>query len=276
MMTSTQAIVLGTVQGLTEFLPISSSAHLILVPWLFGWPDQGLTFDVVLHAGTLVAILSFFWRDWAQMALMLFPGTTRLMPYRESDSRSLLLFVICATVPAAVAGFFAQKTVETSLRSPFMLSLTLIGVALLLWLAEKKSRLKKSLNHLSFADAMTIGCSQALALVPGTSRSGITIATGLFRGLKREAAARFSFLLSAPIIGGAGLKKLLDLRHSGMAEGDGMPMLLGFLSSLLVGYLTIKFLMKYLQRNTLFIFVYYRLLLGIIVLGLIRFAGFRP
>jgi undecaprenyl-diphosphatase len=274
-MTAVQAIVLGVVQGITEFLPISSSAHLILVPWLFGWPDQGLTFDVVLHAGTLLAILSFFWRDWYQMALSLFPGGPNSAAEKQANSK-LLIWVVCATAPAAVAGLFAQKTVETSLRSPFLLSITLIGVALLLWLAEKTSRLEKDLTKVSLVDAMSIGCAQALALFPGTSRSGITITTGLFLGLTREAAARFSFLLSAPIIAGAGLKKLLDLWHAGVPDADRMPMVLGFLSSLLVGYLTIKFLMRYLQRNTLLIFVCYRVALGMIILGLIQFAGFRP
>jgi undecaprenyl-diphosphatase len=274
-MTAVQAIVLGMVQGITEFLPISSSAHLILVPWLFGWPDQGLTFDVVLHAGTLLAILSFFWRDWCQMALSLFPGGPNSAAEKQANSK-LLVWVTCATVPAAVAGFFAQKTVETSLRSPFLLSITLIGVALLLWLAEKTSRLEKDLTKVSLVDAMSIGCAQALALFPGTSRSGVTITTGLFLGFTREAAARFSFLLSAPIIAGAGLKKLLDLSHAGVPDADRIPMVLGFLSSLLVGYLTIKFLMRYLQRNTLLIFVCYRVALGMIILGLIQFAGFRP
>lgn len=274
-MTSTQAIVLGAVQGLTEFLPISSSAHLILVPWLMGWPDQGLTFDVVLHAGTLIAILSFFWRDWLQMALSLIPRAP-LEPEEKQANGKLLSWVICATVPAAVAGFFAEESVETSLRSPFVLSITLIGVALLLWLAEKTARLEKELSRVSWTDVMSIGCAQALALVPGTSRSGITITTGLFRGLTREAAARFSFLLSAPIVGGAGLKKLLDLHQMGIPQGERIPMLLGFLSSLLVGYLTIRFLMKFLQRNTLLVFIYYRIVLGFIILGLIQFAGFRP
>lgn len=274
-MTPTQAIILGAVQGFTEFLPISSSAHLILVPWLLGWSDQGLTFDVVLHAGTLIAILSFFWRDWVDMLMALFPARPPAVPESQSDSK-LLIWVICATVPAAVVGFFAQEIVETSLRSPFVLSLTLIGLALVLWLAEKMACLKKDLGKMSFVDAMSIGCAQALALVPGTSRSGITITTGLFRGLTREAAAHFSFLLSAPIIGGAGLKKLLDLWKVGVTEAERTPMVLGFLSSLLVGYLTIKFLMKYLQKNTLLIFIYYRIALGIIILGLIQFAGFRP
>jgi undecaprenyl-diphosphatase len=271
-MTLVQAIVLGAVQGVTEFLPISSSAHLILVPWFMGWPDQGLTFDVVLHAGTLIAILGFFWKDWLTMLLGAFQ--------RHGDSQdsqpAMLLLIVCGTVPAAVVGYLAQKTVETTLRSPFILSITLIGVALLLWLAERIARREKDLGQVSLPDAFSIGGAQALALIPGTSRSGITIATGLFRGLTREAAARFSFLLSAPITAGALFKKLLDLRTAGIPDAAKLPMLFGFLSSLVIGYLTIKFLIRYLQRNTLQIFIVYRIALGVVILMLIQFAGFRP
>ena len=271
-MTLGQALILGAVQGVTEFLPISSSAHLILVPWIAGWPDQGLTFDVVLHAGTLIAILTFFWRDWVSMAV----GAFRRESEEDGTRSKLLALVVAATIPGALAGFFAQKTIETTLRSPFILSITLIGVALLLWIAERTARLDKDLERLSAADALSVGFAQALALVPGVSRSGITISTGLFRGLTRQAAARFSFLLSAPITGGAALKKLLDLRHTGVADADRLPMLFGFLASLLMGYLTIKFLMRYLQRNTLRAFIVYRIALGIVILILIQFAGFRP
>ena len=258
---------------MTEFLPISSSAHLILVPWIMGWPDQGLTFDVVLHAGTLIAILTFFWKDWLQMVAGAFQRDRNL---QGSQQPTLLLLIICGTVPAAVAGFLAQRTIETTLRSPFILSITLIGLALLLWLAERLSKRDRDLGQVSFPDAFSIGSAQALALIPGTSRSGITIATGLFRGFTREAAARFSFLLSAPITAGAGLKKLLDLRAAGIQDADRLPMLFGFLSSLIIGYLTIKFLMKYLQRNTLHLFIVYRIALGVVILILIQFAGFRP
>ncbi len=272
-MTLIQAIVLGAVQGVTEFLPISSSAHLILVPWMMSWPDQGLTFDVVLHAGTLIAILSFFWKDWLEMVSGAFRRDRDL---QNSQQPAMLLLIICGTVPAAVVGFLAQKTIETTLRSPFILSITLIGVALVLWLAERIASREKDLGKVSLPDALSIGSAQALALIPGTSRSGITIATGLFRGLTREAAARFSFLLSAPITAGALLKKLLDLRAAGIAEADKLPMLFGFLSSLMIGYLTIKFLLRYLQRNTLQIFIVYRVALGVVILILIQFAGFRP
>jgi undecaprenyl-diphosphatase len=273
-MTLLQALILGAVQGLTEFLPISSTAHLILVPWLLGWEDQGLTFDVMLHAGTLVALLVFFWRDWWGMVMALVHG--RDSAGGETARRGFLFMLVGATIPAAAAGFLFQKVVETRLRSPLVLAATMIGLALLLWLAEKTARLKKDLPELSVPDALSIGLAQAVALIPGTSRSGITITVGLFRGLTREAAARFSFLLSAPIIAGAALKKILDLRHTGIAEGSRLPLLCGFLASLVVGYFTIKYLLKFLQTYTLYVFVYYRIALGIAILLLIHFAGFRP
>jgi len=275
-MTAIQAIVLGSVQGFTEFLPISSSAHLILVPWFLGWQDQGLTFDVVLHAGTLLAILAYFWQDWYGMLRGLLSWKWKPPAGGEAAGSRLFFYVTCATIPAALAGFFAEKMVETTLRSPFVLSFTMIGVAVLLWVAEKTARLEKGLSEVSLADALSIGTAQALALIPGTSRSGITITTGLFLGFTRETAARFSFLLSAPIIAGAGLKKALELRHEGILHTEQLPLLLGFLASLSIGYLTIRFLMNFLQRNSLFIFICYRILLGMLILFLIHFAGFRP
>src|SRR5205809_1027515 len=157
----TQAVVLGVVQGLTEFLPISSSAHLILVPWLLGWEDQGLTFDVMLHAGTLIAILSFFWKDWLTMISLV--GRKDSLARRGAASPWLLFLIICGTIPAAVAGFLGQRTVETQLRSPLILAIAMMGVALLLWLAEKKAALKKGLGELSWGDAVSIGLAQALA-----------------------------------------------------------------------------------------------------------------
>ena len=273
-MTPFQAIVLGALQGITEFLPISSTAHLILAPWLLGWPDQGLTFDVVLHAGTLMAILSFFWRDWLDM----FTGLFGYKPTSRESFRAnpwLLFLLICGTFPAGLVGYLAEHQVETTLRSPLVLSFTLIGVALLLWLAERVSRREKELRGISLADALTIGTAQALALVRGTSRSGITITAGLFRGLTREAAARFSFLLSAPITAGAALKKLLELRHMGVPQAERMPLILGLLASTVVGYLTIKYFLRFLQHNTLYLFIGYRVILGVMILFLIIFAGFR-
>jgi undecaprenyl-diphosphatase len=273
-MTVTQAIVLGALQGTTEFLPISSSAHLILAPWLFGWPDQGLTFDVVLHTATLMAILLYFWKEWLGMIRGLIRTNQSGTEIHGVGTR-LLLLLILGTIPAGLAGYLAEHAVETRLRSPLVLSCTLIGVALLLALAERVARKEKDLARVSLADTLVVGLAQALALVPGTSRSGITITAGLFRGLTREAAARFSFLLSAPIIAGAALKKTLELRHVGVTDAERLPLILGFLASATVGYATIRYLLRYLQHNTLYLFIYYRIVLGIVIILLILFAGFR-
>jgi len=273
-MTIFESIVLGIVQGITEFLPISSTAHLILVPWACKWQDPGLTFDVMLHAGTLVAILVYFWKDWMQMLSGLLNSFSPGNSARAQDRR-LFWLVILGTIPAALAAIMAQKAVESWLRSPFIISGTLIGLALVLAWAEKVSRKMREVHHVNLIDSLSIGCAQALALVPGVSRSGITITAGLFRGLTREAAARFSFLLSAPIIAGAGLKKALELRHSGIIPAERLPMLVGFLASFIAGYLTIHFLLQFLQNNSLRIFIVYRIILGVVILFLIYFAGFQ-
>ncbi|NLI29479.1 MAG: undecaprenyl-diphosphate phosphatase, partial [Nitrospiraceae bacterium] len=192
-----QAIVLGLVQGLTEFLPVSSTAHLILFPWLFGWQGDvnTLTFDVALHGGTLLALLICFYRDWVDMLL---------------HDRKMLFTILAAIVPAGVAGIAFHDIVEHTLRSPLVIAGSLVLFGWLMIVAEKTG--KQAKRKVSFMDAMIIGCAQAIALIPGTSRSGITITAGLFSNIKRETAARFSFLLSTPVIGGATLlecRKLL-------------------------------------------------------------------
>ncbi len=273
-MTLRQAIVLGTVQGLTEFLPISSSAHLILAPRIMGWPDQGLTFDVVLHAATLLAILSFFWRDCIEIIRESFQPSRA--PFTErTGGRSMLLFLFLGTLPAAIAGMLTEEIIATHLRNPGILPITLIFVALLLWLAERRATLSKGLEKISLMDALSVGTAQALALIPGTSRSGITITTGLFRGMTREAAARFSFLLSAPILVGASLKKLHEINQLGIPEGGAMSLLVGFLTALVVGYFTIKYFIRFLQKKTLYVFIYYRILLGIVIFIIIQLDGLK-
>jgi undecaprenyl-diphosphatase len=274
-MTFLEAIILGLVQGVTEFLPISSTAHLILVPWLLHWKDPGLTFDVVLHAGTLLAIVTFFWNDWMQMLR----GLKRLLSGRDalqSPQERMLWLVAVGTIPAALIGVLAERAVESWLRSPFIISGTLVGLALILAWAEKVSRQDRPLLTANLTDSLVVGCAQALAVVPGISRSGVTITASLFRGLTREAAARFSFLLSAPIIAGAGLKKALELRHAGIDASQSTAMLLGFLVSFAAGYLTIRFLLRYLQTHSLKVFIIYRVALGVVILFLIYFAGFQP
>ena len=271
-MTLKQAIVLGAVQGLTEFLPISSSAHLILVPWITDWPDQGLTFDVVLHAATLLAILTCFWRDCAEILReSIWPSRARSQ--ERPEGRHMLLFLVLGTLPAAIAGMLAEDWVATQLRTAEIIPVTLIFFALLLWLAERRAALIKGLEKISLADALWVGMAQAAALIPGTSRSGITITAGLFRGMTREAAARFSFLLAVPILAAASLKKLLEINQLGIPEGEAMSLAAGFLTALIVGHVTIKVFLRFLQKKTLYVFVQYRILLGIVILIILQRGG---
>jgi undecaprenyl-diphosphatase len=262
-MTIFQAIIFGAVQGLTEFLPISSTAHLILLPWFLGWPDPGLTFDVALHLGTLVSLLLYFRADWIAMAgsaLGLLRGRT------QSPNARLAMLIVAGTIPAVIAGVLFEDKVESTLRAPQIIGVTLIVLALVLVLAEVVGRRKKTLNEMSWGDAITVGIAQAAAIVPGVSRSGSTITAGLFLGMKRDAAARFSFYLSAPIIAGAIGKKTIDILQSGLALDQLTPFIVGIISSGIVGYLAIAFLMRYLQTHNTYLFVFYRILLGIVVL----------
>lgn len=271
-MTIRQAIVLGTVQGLTEFLPISSSAHLILVPWITGWPDQGLTFDVVLHAGTLLAVLSCFWRDFAGILRESFQPS-RARSLQRPGGHSMLLFLALGTLPAAIAAMLAETMVATTLRNTGVIPVTLIFFALLLWLAERRATLRKGLEKIDLTDILWLGLAQALALIPGTSRSGVTITAGLFRGMRREAAARFSFLLAAPILAGASLKKLFEINQSGIPEGEAVSLLVGFFTALIVGHVTIKCFLRFLRKKTLYVFIHYRILLGIVILVILQRGG---
>jgi undecaprenyl-diphosphatase len=260
-----QAVVLAIVQGLTEFLPISSTAHLVLFPWLLGWKDPGLTFDVALHAGTLVAVVLFFWRYWLDMLrVILGVGEPRNPDLKEN--RRLFWFLALATIPAAAAGWRFEHAAEEQLRSPLIIGAALIVVGLLMWAGERLGRRQRELGHVTFLDSLLVGVAQAFAVIPGVSRSGVTMTAGLFRGMTRETAARFSFLLSTPVIAGAALKKGLEIRHTGIPPGMHWPFLMGIIASALVGYLVIAVLIRYLERRTFKIFVVYRLALGMIVL----------
>jgi undecaprenyl-diphosphatase len=273
-----QAIVLAVVQGLTEFLPISSTAHLWLVPWLLGWKDPGLTFDVALHAGTLLAVLVFFWRYWVEMAAMAVGWGGGSAPDAGAASHSvrtdlrqnprLLWFLVIATLPAALAGWRFEHAAEEQLRSPVVIGAALIVVGLLMWAGDWLGKRERDLGHVGLLDSFLVGVAQALAVIPGVSRSGVTMTAGLFRSMKRETAARFSFLLSTPIIAGAALKKGLEIRHTGLPHDMRLPFLCGALVSALVGYLVIAVLIRYLERRTFKVFVVYRVALGVIVLVL--------
>jgi undecaprenyl-diphosphatase len=266
-----QIVVLAIVQGLTEFLPISSTAHLALAPWLMGWRDPGLSFDIALHIGTLVAVLVYFFRDWLQIAAQAFG--IRYSPDPELKEQPRLLWVLAiATLPVAVLGMIFHDQAESSWRSPFVMGGMLIGVGLLMALADRNAHLVKNIAHISFFDAMVVGLAQAIAIVPGTSRSGITIVGALFCGISRPAAARFSFLLSTPAIAGAAAKALWDLHKAGGVSPDmRLGFALGVLLSAITGWLVIRFLLNYLRRNTLTFFVWYRVIFGIIVIALAFF-----
>ncbi len=250
-----QAVVLGIVQGIGEFLPISSSAHLVIVPWLMKWAYAGLTFDVALHVGTLIGVVSYFWRDWL---ILLRNGFSR----RPGKERNLFWYLVLATIPGAVIGYIFEKQAETVFREPLLIGIMLIVMGLVLYAADRLSLARKDLNQLTLADALGIGLSQALAIIPGVSRAGITMTCGRLLSLKRETTARFSFLLSTPIIFSAGILQLKQLQVADL----NIPFITGVAVSALVGYLTIKFLLSYLTRHGFGLFVWYRLLLGIIVI----------
>ena len=273
-----QAVVLAVAQGITEFLPISSTAHLTLIPWLFGWQDPGLTFDVALHVGTLFAVSLYFFRTWVDL-LLLGVGRNPIFakpPVASEDAaakrfpphRTLFWFLVVATFPAGIAGWMFHEQVATTLRHPAVVGSALILMAIPMAWGEKVGRYVKTLYKVSLADSLWIGFSQALALVPGVSRSGATMTAALFLGYRREAAARFSFLLSTPIIAGAALQEGMGLLREGLPPAMHLPFLAGVLVSAVSGYLCIALFLRYLQFGTFKIFVYYRIILGIIVLAL--------
>jgi len=270
------AIVLGIIQGITEFLPVSSTAHLIIIPWILGWDDGGLTFDIALHVGTLASVLLYFVRDWIQILAQGFGLNLGYDPVL-SKNRNLLWFLALASIPAGIIGYLFEKQAESSLRSPYIIGTTAIAIGILMWIADRSGRRHKDLGHVTVADALTIGTAQALAVIPGVSRSGITISAGLFCNLDRQTAARFSFLLLTPVTAGAAAKKLWDLmRHGGGIPADmHTAFLVGMAASAITGVLVIGFFMNYLRRRTLSFFVWYRIVFGIIVfaLALFRFNG---
>ena len=265
-----QAIVLGAVQGATEFLPISSTAHLVLTPWFFGWPDPGLGFDIALHLGTLVALLLYFRNEWLRLA----QGAVDFLRGRRDASARLTLYLVLGTIPALVAGALLADYAETTLRHPLVIATTLILLALVLVVAEKIGSRQTKIENISGGDALTVGCAQALALIPGVSRSGVTITAGLFRGMTRDAAARFSFLLSTPVIGAAISKTMVDGVRHGFPAVAMNELIVGVIVSGIVGYLSIAFLLRFLATHTTYVFVYYRIALGIVV-AVAYFGGLK-
>lgn len=260
-------IILGIVQGLGEFLPISSTAHLILVPYFFHWPDPGLSFDVALHFGTLIAVVAYFWREWITIFGLIFKNESQKSKLNQpaggqSYGNNILWLIIIATIPGALAGYLLESKAETVFRSPLIIAFTLASFGLVLYLMDKYAKHGKDIKELTIKDAIIIGFSQAIAIIPGVSRSGATIASGLWRNLDRTSAARFSFLLSTPIIFGATILKLPGLLKSGID----LQIFLGVLFSAISGYFAIKYLLKFIEISGYRVFFWYRILIALIII----------
>lgn len=276
------AIILGLVQGLGEFLPISSSAHLILVPWFFNFPDPGLSFDVALHFGTLIAVVLYFWKDFLEIIRVAFfpkaksfelqpradplasSSTSRSGPMAEkpiSYSPNLFWLLVIATIPGAIFGVLLESKAEIAFRNPLLIAGTLSIMGLILYLVDKYAVHKKNINEVTKKESFLIGLSQAIAIIPGVSRSGATITTGLFLGLNRESAARFSFLLSAPIIFGATILKIKDLAHAGALE------IAAIIVAAVSGYIAIAWMLKFISRVSYKVFFWYRLALAALIVA---------
>ena len=269
-----EAVLLGVVQGLTEFLPVSSSGHLLLGQYFLGLDQQrfGLSFDVALHLGTLLAVVAFFWRDLLRMAYAFVRSFTRARNLADPDQR-LAYLVVASTIPAAVIGFFFEDFFE-AVRNPWVVVFNLVLVGILFIVGEAVGSRSRQAEKLGFFGAVAIGFAQALALVPGVSRSGATITCGLFLGLRREEAARFSFLVSVPIIAGAGSLKLLEVVSEGMSHSQVLFFGAGFVCSATVGYLAIGFLVRFLVNYSLRVFAYYRFALAAVVALVLLSTGF--
>ena len=278
---------LAIVQGLTEFLPVSSTAHLAIIPLLLGWKDPGLEFDIALHLGTLVAVLIYFASTWIAIVRAPFTSQPLVLPRDLSGeaapggaaagltSRLLLWFLVIATIPAGIAGIIFRKQAESSLRTPWVMASSLIIVGLIMGLSERVGKSRKGLTEVTFADSLVIGIAQAFAIIPGVSRSGSTMAAGLFRNLRREAAARFSFLLSTPVIAGAAVLEGHKLLKNGIPAGMQMPFIVGIIVSAGVGFAAIYALMRYLRTHSFTIFVVYRVIFGIMILALAYFGHYQ-
>jgi len=253
-----EALILGIVQGITEFLPVSSTAHLIVLPWFFNWHSEvdTLTFDIALHAGTLTALLCCFWKDWLDLIVR---------------KQKLFALIFMASVPAGVAGIFLNDFIEKSMRSPVIISLMLIAVGIIMLISEKAYKYK-NVDAVTSRDALVIGVAQAFAIIPGVSRSGITISAGLFRGLEREASARLSFMLSTPIIAGA---VLLHSKKAFSNPGsyDLKIFVVGLIASFFTGFVAIKFLLNFLRKYPLNVFVFYRFVLAVVIIAGIWLKG---
>ena len=267
-MTTFQALVLGILQGLGEFLPISSSAHLALAPWLFGWKDPGLAFDVALHFGTLLAVLWYFRKEWVALIV----AALRIVRQRklETDEDRRVVYLIIATIPGAIAGKLLEEKAETVFRNPVLVASALILMGIVLWIVDARARQDRQLGTMRWKDALLIGLAQMFAIIPGVSRSGSTMTAGRALTFTRESAAVFSFLMSMPIIAAAATLKLPDAIHQ---YGITTPFVVGVVSSALSGWLAIAVLLRYVTRNSFGVFAVYRIIVGAGVLLVVLLRG---
>ena len=282
-MTLLEAAFLGIVQGLTEFLPVSSSAHLRIIPALAGWADPGAAFTAIVQIGTLVAVLLYFRKDIFSIVRAVIEGMVRRKPLGSAEAK-MGWMIVAGTLPIVFFGLLFKSEIETSLRSLYWVSSALIGLALILSLAERKIKLRletdlplKSMKEIGWKEALLIGLAQSVALIPGSSRSGVTITGGLFLNLSREAAARFSFLLSLPSVFAAALLELYETWGSITASPDGITnIMVATLAASIVGYASIAFLLNYLKKHTTTIFITYRLVAGAAILYLVATGVLQP
>jgi len=256
-----EAMILGAVQGLTEFLPVSSSAHLIIVPWLFNWTDPGLAFDVALHLGTLLALLVYYRREWTAMGMSVLNG--------DSDNRRLLMLLVAASIPGAIIGLAFEKQAETVFRSPIVIAIAMAALGVALWVFDRIAPQKRTIREITYADAILIGLSQAFAIVPGVSRSGATITMARIMRLERQDAANFSFLMATPIIAGAGLVEGRHLIHMGLTS----DVFIGFAAAAAFGLLAIVALIRFVRARTYAPFAWYRVVLAAFVIKIFYARG---
>lgn len=268
-MTIMQSIILGIVQGLTELLPISSSAHLNLIPWIFNWniPES---FDIALHFGTLLAIGIFFFKDWIALIK---GGFNQIVKKQKTSEGRMFWNIVIATIPGGIIGFILDKYAESILTKPLIIAIALIVMGVILYIIDKNAKKETDYKNMNFKQTFIIGVSQALAFIPGVSRSGITMTTGRAMGVKREAVAKYSFMLSAPIVLAATIFKLKDfIEYFLVADAMGtISFTIGVVMSFLVGILVIKFLLDYLKKGSFKAFAIYRIIVGLIVIGIYIF-----
>jgi undecaprenyl-diphosphatase len=259
-----QSIILGAIQGITEFFPVSSTAHLVLLPWFFSWTDQGLPFNVALHMGSLIAIIYYFWRDWI-LIIKEFLQSVLKGSFEGRPNGKTGLYLVIATVPGALAGLLFEEYAAGLLRYPLSIAFSLSFFGVILYFSDRVSKKNKTVGEMNIVDCIIIGLSQVLAIIPGVSRAGITITGAMFRNLNREEAAKFSFLLGAPLIAGAGVFEARHLEYSAVMS---VPFIAGVLASAVFAFLAIKYLLRFVRKSSYTVFVIYRLGLAVLIVFL--------